>query len=87
MNFKQRSPNSKRIIIHRMPLSLRYTNRSACTAAKNLVFSGVFLFLFFCHIVVVTYGRHFNDLQVTLMLRVLEHFSLMRGHPGREMLS
>ena len=35
----------------------------------------------------IAHGRHFEDLQVRHMLRVLGHFSLMRGHPGREVLS
>jgi hypothetical protein len=42
MKSKQRSANSKRITIHRVHLSLRYTNHSACTT-ESQVFPGVFL--------------------------------------------
>jgi hypothetical protein len=85
-NFKWRSANSKRITIRRVPLSLRYTNHSACTAesqSRNLVFPGESL-LFCCFFATQT---SFRKLQVTLMLRVPEHFSLMRGRAGREALS
>jgi hypothetical protein len=75
--------NSKQITIHRVPLSLRYYESLRMYGGEPGLSRCVFAYT-----VVFADRRHSGTtLQVTPMLRVLGHFSLMRGHAGREALS
>ena len=80
VNSKQRSANSRRITIRRMPLSQRYTTRSARTT-KSLAFPSAFLV-----VVLLSADVTQKKPQATLKLRVQGHFSPMRGPAGREAL-
>jgi len=81
VNSKQRSANSRRITIRRVPLSPRYTTRSARTT-KSLAFPSAF----FVVVVVLSADVTQKRPQATLKLRVQGHFSPMRGPAGREAL-
>ena len=80
VNSKRRSANSRRITIRRVPLSPRYTTRSA-RITESLAFPSAFL-VFVLLSADVTQKRP----QATLKLRVQGHFSPMRGPAGREAL-